>query len=324
MKRTIALTLAGVSIASVIAVSTGAQPNAPEAVLAAQLTHDDRPALPSFDKEVDFASVCGTTNEQQDVEAYDGTLGVTKAYVATYEKPIVQLQWLDARSIRRAVRGRDPGNVAGERWCTGSLIDANTILTAGHCLDIQTGVDRWVTPFSEDDNGRKDFVEPEQLARLMKVNFNYQKEGSSARVRPGRSFPITQMTEYRLDGLDMAILKIGADSSGKMPSAYGYQPRKMSNRAVRDQERLAIIQHPQGKPKKIEAGTALTTVGSRLFYGDIDTHGGASGSPILDGEGVIVGIHTHGGCHANGGANRGVTLTAATRASPTLRTILGI
>ena len=58
---------------------------------------------------------------------------------------------------------------------------------------------------------------------------------------------------------------------------------------------LCIIQHPNRKEKKVEAGHLLDIRDGRIAYNDIGTIGGSSGAPILDGSnGEIVGVHIKG------------------------------
>lgn len=40
-------------------------------------------------------SQCGTTDDSQPVEQYDGTLGVSQAFVTTRQASVGQLQWDD-------------------------------------------------------------------------------------------------------------------------------------------------------------------------------------------------------------------------------------
>src|SRR5688572_9298737 len=56
-------------------------------------------------------SQCGAKDDTQDVERYDGTLGVTRAFVDAYESPVGQLQWLDDLPARFAGAGESPGEV---------------------------------------------------------------------------------------------------------------------------------------------------------------------------------------------------------------------
>ena len=63
--------------------------------------------------------------------------------------------------------------------------------------------------------------------------------------------------------------------------------------------------------QKTHAGPFVSLVGTTLSY-TVDTTGGNSGSPIvLDATDQALGIHTHGGCTAMGGANHGTATTNA-------------
>lgn len=82
---------------------------------------------------------------------------------------------------------------------------------------------------------------------------------------------------------------------------------------------MCMIQHPSGRPKRIEAGPMLSNVGGQMAYDSIDTEGGSSGSPILGaGLGQVVGVHTNGGCTAISGFNFGVAIGAIRAASSVL------
>ncbi len=85
-------------------------------------------------------------------------------------------------------------------------------------------------------------------------------------------------------------------------------------------ERLAIIQHPRGRPKVIAEGTFLDSCNQRLYYVDLDTLVGSSGAGVLNRQGHLLGIHTDGDCDETGhGANWGWTAEAIVEASPYLR-----
>ena len=48
-----------------------------------------------------------------------------------------------------------------------------------------------------------------------------------------------------------------------------------------------------------------------MFYSNLDTFGGSSGSGVRDDIGDVIGVHTNGGCRTDGtGVNRGVTMPA--------------
>jgi Trypsin-like peptidase domain len=85
-------------------------------------------------------------------------------------------------------------------------------------------------------------------------------------------------------------------------------------------ERLAIIQHPRGRPKVIAEGRFLGSCHQLVYYADLDTLVGSSGAGVLNRQGHLMGIHTDGDCDEDGrGANRGWTAEAIVEASPYLR-----
>lgn len=88
----------------------------------------------------------------------------------------------------------------------------------------------------------------------------------------------------------------------------------------RASERLAIIQHPRGRPKVIAEGRYLDACNQLVYYTDLDTLVGSSGAGVLNREGHLLAIHTDGECDEAGhGANRGWTTEAIVEASPYLQ-----
>jgi V8-like Glu-specific endopeptidase len=220
--------------------------------------------------------------------------------------------------MRRRFPDHVLGNVAGERWCTGTLIGPATVLTAGHCFDVNRGEVGWFTPSKVDAAGTATHLPPSELAKLQTVVFNYQVNGQTKLTRSGESFPIKQLIEHRKGGLDYAIVELGPNASNQMPATLGFQPAALAASLAATGKPIAIIQHPQGDPKKIEAGIVESYRGPEIYYADLDTYGGSSGSGILDQNGDIIGVHTNGGCHAIGGANKGFQIQAIKAASDVL------
>lgn len=252
-------------------------------------------------------SLCGVDNSQ-DVEQYDGTLGVTVAFVASHERPVGQIQW---NNNLGSIYTR-PGDVSGVRWCTGTMISNDLFISAGHCFD-QTP-SGWTVPRA---NGTMNPISSAEIATNMHINFNYQRD-PSGNLRAETSYPITALVEHRLTGLDYAIVRIGSN-----PGAIWGRTTVAQNDAAQN-DMLCIIQHPAGLPKRIEAGPLSDFVGNAVRYNDIDTLGGSSGSGILGPNGSIVGIHTNGGCQANmTGHNFGVRISAIRAASPTIQGLPG-
>jgi V8-like Glu-specific endopeptidase len=252
-------------------------------------------------------SICGTTDDSQPVEQYDGTLGVTTAFVNDHQQPAVQVQW----NSNLATVFTNPGDVNGVRWGSGTMISADLMLTCGHLFD--SNPNGWTVPRQ---NGTNSAISPQQIATNMHVNFLHQVDASGT-LRAEQTFAITQLIEYRLGALDMAICRI----AGSPGNTYGWTEVSATDPTVG--EMLAIIGHPAGQPKRIEAGPCTSVSAGSVRYNDIDTLGGNSGSGILQAStGRVVGVHTNGGCNSAGtGTNSGTAIASIRAVSPTLQAL---
>lgn len=251
-------------------------------------------------------SICGATDDSQPVEQYDGSLGVTRAFVDSRQGMVAQVQWNNDLGSKYT----SPGDVRGARWGSGTLISNDLFITAGHLFD-QTG-GGWTRP---KDNVTGATITPAEIAANMHLNFNYQVDPGGT-LRQEVNFPITQLIEYRFGGLDYAICRIG----GNPGATFGINGVSAVDAAIGDM--LCIMGHPVGVPKRVEAGPLSGFSGNTLTYNDIDTQGGNSGSGILQAStGLLVGVHTNGGCTGTGGSNFGYRITAIRAASPTLQAL---
>ncbi|MEP2030202.1 MAG: serine protease [Paracoccaceae bacterium] len=251
-------------------------------------------------------SICGTTDDSQPVEQYDGTLGVSQAFVNAHQAAVCQFQWNDDLASIYS----NPGTVSGARWGTGTMIADDIILTCGHLFD-QTG-GGWERPRV---NGTTNIISPQEIATHMKANFNFQIDPSGV-LRPEQSFAIVELIEYRLGSIDMAICRV----TGNPGAVFGTET--VSGADASDGQMICVIGHPAGQPKRIEAGPVSGISGSQIQYNDIDTLGGNSGSGIFrETDGRIVGVHTNGGCNS-AGFNFGQRIEAVINVSPTLQGLL--
>lgn len=253
-------------------------------------------------------SICGGVDDSQPVEKYDGSLGVPTSFVAAHQGPVCQVQW----NSNLAAIYNNPGDVSGVRWGTGTMISDDLMLTCGHLFDQAGG--GWQRPRV---NGTTNIIPPQEIARNMHVNFNFQEDPNGT-LRQEQSFAITELIEYRLGDIDMAICRI----AGNPGAIFGRTEISSKDAAVPDM--ICIIGHPAGAPKVIEAGPTSGITGNFITYGDIDTQGGNSGSGILKvSTGQLVGIHTDGGCRptspADGKTNHGQRIEAVIAVSPTLK-----
>jgi V8-like Glu-specific endopeptidase len=242
-------------------------------------------------------TICGVKDDSQPVEQYDGKLGVDKNFVDSHQTYMGQLQWND--NLDRIYS--KPGNVSGQRWCSGALIADDLFLTAGHCFDRDAG--GWQLPRIEDTD---EVIDPQEIAQNMHVNFNYQVD-ADGNLQDGEPFSIAELVVYRPgeDELDVAVIRL--DGSPGRDFGKGV----IAAEDAGEGDMLCIIGHPEGMPKRIEAGQLLEIEGNEIRYDSIDTRGGNSGSAILRSpDGTIVGVHTNGGCTSGGGFNYGQTISS--------------
>ena len=132
-------------------------------------------------------TICGATDDSEPVEQYDGTLGVTIAFVNGHQSAVGQLQWNNNLGSLYT----NPGTVAGQRFCSGTLIANDLFLSAGHCFD-QTG-GGWVRPT---DNATGATIGPAEIATNMHVNFNFQVDPSGD-LRAEQAFPVVGLVEVQ-------------------------------------------------------------------------------------------------------------------------------
>lgn len=249
-------------------------------------------------------SICGATTDWQEVEQYDGTLGVhdlSIEFVDRQERPVGNLKWKPSWRSSYTNPGNIPDN---KRWCTGTLISNDLFITASHCLKSADDPAGWVWP----KTSAGVLVTPSQAVANMEVSFNYQLD-SSNNPRTETKYNIVSVEEFALGGLDYAILKL----SGSPGQTWGYTPVAPVDLTVGDE--LTIIQHPAGVPKKIHSGSYWGMDGSKFGYDNIDTEGGSSGSGVLDWQGRLVGVHVSGGCQ-EGTVNHAVPMTSIAAVSP--------
>jgi hypothetical protein len=260
-------------------------------------------------------------DDPQDVETYDGSLGVTREFVTDYQRSVGQLQWVDL-SGKFTLAGEDPGSVSGQRWASGALISDDLFLTAGHCFKQQPP--GWMVP---QRNGQP--VSPQEIAQLMCVCFDFQIDRATGKTRPEVCFPVLELLECFPSAdnpdpaFDYAIVRLGRGDESEMLPGRIFGKLNVAKVDLTDKNAsLCIIQHPNRKEKKVEAGHLLDIRDGRLAYNDIGTFGGSSGAPILNGStGEIVGVHIKGGSMPIGGFNTGTAIGAIRARSKVLQSL---
>lgn len=260
----------------------------------AQIFADIKYASETIERARIQETLCGKDDNSQHVEFYNGKGVVSRAFVDQNEPHTLVLRWRD--DIGKGAGGIQPGTVAGNRWCSASYIGNSRILTAGHCFTPDDGSHSgWVTPYREVD-GQRTYLQPAELAPLFFAEFRYQVDGQTSQIRSPTPFPVTRLLEFKNGGLDYSVAEIGTSVDGKSIDALT-PPTPLGNPATSpDGSIIAIIQHPEGGPKKVAAGHILGRSDPWLYYDDLDTKDGASGSGVLTSDGHLIAVHTNGGC----------------------------
>lgn len=206
--------------------------------------------------------------------------------LAHVKDPKIEVQRVNLVNIAKNSVGAMEETRQGHRYCSGTLISPDIFLTARHCVGSETIGDR--------------------------VVFNFEFRDDLKTLEREYVFEITDMIESSAK-FDFALLRL-ANSPGMM---FGWSP--LTSRFETPQGDVFIIQHPQGGPKQVDFGTIPGRMGS-YFKHNVDTLEASSGSGILDAKSQIVGIHTTGGCRADGGGeNYGLRIEKAIETSQVLK-----
>jgi len=190
-----------------------------------------------------------------------------------------------AADVRRSVARRVGMivTVHGEHvsTCSATLIGADLIITAGHCMD--------------------DPSTPAELAATSSVTFDYQVncDGAKPAGYNARFHKIIKVVKFRDEYVgpnrhDYCILQIQTP-----PGGLGLPPILMREDLPAIGEQIFGIHHPNGAVKKVSIPhPSFATVTSRsagAIRCDLDVSGGSSGSGLFDTAGRIVGVLSNGG-----------------------------
>ena len=174
--------------------------------------------------------------------------------------------------------------------CSGTLIDDDLLLTAGHCVQSGCSSNRWVFNYYYESEGN--------LAQRLEEDV-YECDEVVALSVPGRGGG----ADYGIVRLDRAV------SNGHVPALFN-----MEQWPVENGDALHMVGFGSGIPAKIDSGGVVlgdNRGGSQdAFRGSVDAFGGNSGSGVFDADLNVVGILVAGEQDyvQDGGCNRVATL----------------
>ena len=144
--------------------------------------------------------------------------------------------------------------------CTAFIISPDHILTAGHCVDQEaclTNTYSWILDYAVDGAGK------------------FNPLVSSEKVYSCQSIVKRAVTR---SGFDYAIVELDRSITDRKPLKLNLNASK---RAIKGTE-LFTIGYPTGLPAKVADGAKVTRITPLVFFADLDTYGGNSGSPVFN------------------------------------------
>jgi hypothetical protein len=148
--------------------------------------------------------------------------------------------------------------------CSGTLIDARHLLTAGHCVDEATDCDG---------------------SRVWVFGFAYEAAGRLATLTSDDVYRCARVLAYRDDTADHAIVELDRDVVGHTPATV----RALSG-ALPVGTPLTLIGHPNGIPMKIASGGEVLSSELETLRASLDAFNANSGSGVFDDEGALVAL----------------------------------
>lgn len=155
-------------------------------------------------------------------------------------------------------------------FCSGFLVNEDTIITAGHCVS------------SASECSSTKFV------------FGFAMQGSSQNSWVVRSSDLygchrVIRTVMEPNGDDFAVIKLNRAVKNHKPLPI------FDSASLQVGQRLMVLGHPSGLPLKIAGGAVIRSINSKYLVTNTNTYGGNSGSAVLDeATGKVVGVIVRG------------------------------
>ncbi len=153
--------------------------------------------------------------------------------------------------------------------CSGFLVGKDLIVTAGHCIEDQSGCDQYLWAF----------------------DYKMTDENSPIVLSKNNVYRCKSIVERQLSNeYDYALIRLDREVSDRRPLEVR-KTGKVANKA-----NLVVIGHPSGLPTKISDGAYVRKNTSKgYFSANLDTYGGNSGSAVFDSKtGLVEGILVRG------------------------------
>jgi hypothetical protein len=221
--------------------------------------------------------IYGTDDRQDVFEIADpALLNDVDSVVALFDRTDVVDNGNGTSTLRTQNFGAAQNLCPGERFrdqpvgafCSGFLVAADVIATAGHCIDASNVANvRFVFGF-----------------RMLNAT-TAQTTLNNTEIYRGVNLIGRQLTS---NGTDWALVRID-----RAVTNHRITPIRVAGR-IADGQAVHVIGHPAGLPTKVAGGAAVRdNAPAAFFVANLDTYGGNSGSPVFNSathevEGVLV------------------------------------
>jgi hypothetical protein len=165
--------------------------------------------------------------------------------------------WTEDRDLCPGVRFGDEPAIAS---CSAVLAGDDLVLTAGHCA---------------------------ALCASSKLVFGFYYDAPDALhpLEPSDVFDcVDVLADRHGEADDFAWLRLDR------PAGPSHAPAPLRSEPPAAGEHVTLVGFPSGLPMKIDAGGSVSDAGGDLFHTSSDAFEGSSGSPLLDDDGLLLGV----------------------------------
>jgi len=155
--------------------------------------------------------------------------------------------------------------------CSGFLVSANKLVTAGHCIETERDCEnyKWIFDYKVD-----------------------HADQATVNIPSTSVFSCKRIIARKLDNIskdDYALIELDRNVTDRQPLKFRQSGR------IDNGDALVVIGHPTGLPTKISDGAKVRSRQMKFFVANLDTYGGNSGSAVFNVEsGEVEGILVRG------------------------------